>query len=47
MGYSEEAQVKEAKEYDKSKEREGYVAGKHIEKPNKWWWDRSKKDWSS
>ena len=32
MGYSEDAKVAKAQEYDKSKEKEGYVAGKHIEK---------------
>jgi len=41
MGFSKEAEVKNAEEYDKSKEREGYVAGKHIDKPMKWWFQRS------
>lgn len=40
MGYSEEAKVHKAKEYDKSKEKEGYIAGKHIDKPMKWWFQR-------
>jgi len=40
MGYSEDAKVKYAEEYDKAKEREGYVAGKHINKPMKWWFER-------
>ena len=29
-----------AKEYDKSKEKEGYVAGKHIDKRTLWWFER-------
>mmetsp|Transcript_16166 Transcript_16166/g.23628 ORF Transcript_16166/g.23628 Transcript_16166/m.23628 type:complete len:115 (-) Transcript_16166:108-452(-) len=40
MGYSEEAKVTKAEEYDKSKEREGYIAGKHINKPMRWWFQR-------
>lgn len=41
LGYSEEAKVINAKEYDKSKEKQGYVAGKHIDKSTmKWWWDK-------
>lgn len=48
MGYGEEQRVKgEVTVYDKSKERAGYVAGKHIEKPNEWWWQRKKRDWNS
>lgn len=43
MGYAPDAQVKEAQEYDKSKEKAGYTAGKHIDKPIKWWWQRSNK----
>ena len=48
LGFSEQQKVVgEPKEYDKAKEREGYVAGKHINKPSSWWWQRSgKKDWS-
>ena len=39
MGYSEETRITEAKEYDKSKEKEGYVAGKHIKgKLTGWLW---------
>ena len=39
MGYSEETRIKDAKEYDKSKETEGYVAGKHIKgKLTGWLW---------
>jgi len=46
MGYSEQAQVRGAKEYDLKKEKEGFVAGKHISKESKWWWQRGgKKDW--
>jgi len=40
MGYSPECQVENASEYDKSKEKEGFIAGKHIEKPMKWWFQR-------
>jgi hypothetical protein len=41
LGYSEDAKVINAKEYDKSKEKQGYVAGKHIDKSTmKWWWDK-------
>eukprot|EP01083_Nonionella_stella_P057531 150977_1 len=32
LGYSVEATVDGAEEYDKSKERMGYIAGKHIDK---------------
>lgn len=39
MGFSPEAKVVNAKEYDKAKEKAGYVAGKHIEKPGKWWFE--------
>mmetsp|Transcript_4353 Transcript_4353/g.9798 ORF Transcript_4353/g.9798 Transcript_4353/m.9798 type:complete len:111 (+) Transcript_4353:894-1226(+) len=47
MGFSEEQRVVGATEYDKSKEREGYVAGKHIQKPGEWWWSKKgKKDWT-
>jgi hypothetical protein len=40
MGYSKEATVDSATEYDKSKEKEGYIAGKHIERKTKWWFQR-------
>jgi len=40
MGFSSEARVQSAEEYDKSKEREGYIAGKHIERKTKWWFQR-------
>ena len=41
MGYSEDAKVVDAKEYDKSKEKEGYVAGKHIDTSTmKYWWQK-------
>ena len=39
MGYSQ--QVTGAREYDNSKEKAGFVAGKHIAKESKWWWERS------
>lgn len=40
LGFSEDARVDHAEEYDKTKEREGYVAGKHIEGRMKWWFQR-------
>lgn len=40
MGFSSEVEVKEVVEYDKSKEKEGYTAGKHISKPTKWWFQK-------
>lgn len=30
-----------------SKEKAGYIAGKHILKPSKWWFQSSKKGWYS
>ena len=38
LGFSKDAQVKLPVEYDKSKEKDGYVAGKHLNKPLRWWW---------
>lgn len=35
MGFSSEARVQSAEEYDKSKEAKGYIAGKHIDKKTK------------
>lgn len=40
LGFSEEAKVESAVEYDKSKEKEGFVAGKHIDGRIKWWFQR-------
>ena len=43
MGYSEAARVKEGtvKEYDKQKEKDGYIAGKHIGVSTmKYWWQK-------
>lgn len=46
LGYA--AEVKGAMEYDRAKEKAGYVAGKHIAKESKWWWQRSdKKSWET
>jgi hypothetical protein len=45
LGYSEDKNVVGAHEYDKSKEKAGFVAGKHIQKKGKWWFQSSKKDW--
>eukprot|EP00543_Licmophora_paradoxa_P010961 CAMPEP_0202476584 /NCGR_PEP_ID=MMETSP1360-20130828/93499_1 /ASSEMBLY_ACC=CAM_ASM_000848 /TAXON_ID=515479 /ORGANISM="Licmophora paradoxa, Strain CCMP2313" /LENGTH=110 /DNA_ID=CAMNT_0049103797 /DNA_START=86 /DNA_END=415 /DNA_ORIENTATION=+ len=36
MGYGDSQQVLGAKEYDKAKERNGYVAGKHIDRKGEW-----------
>lgn len=43
LGFSEDATVQGAREYDKSKEIAGYTAGKHISSKNKWWWEYQKK----
>ena len=40
LGYSDEAKVEKAVEYDKAKEKEGYIAGKHIDGRMKWWFQR-------
>lgn len=45
LGYAKDKEVVGAKEYDKSKEKAGYIAGKHIQKKSKWWFQSSKKDW--
>jgi cytochrome c oxidase assembly protein subunit 19 len=47
MGYSEDQKVVEAREYDGRKEREGFVAGKHIQKQSKWWFQKGKRDWEA
>jgi hypothetical protein len=39
LGFSEDAAVHGAKEYDKSKEIAGFTAGKHISHKSKWWWE--------
>jgi hypothetical protein len=39
MGFSSDARVNSAEEYDKAKEKQGYVAGKHIVR-EKWWFQR-------
>jgi cytochrome c oxidase assembly protein subunit 19 len=41
LGYGKEQQVVGATEYDKEKEKQGFVAGKHISRESKWWWERS------
>jgi hypothetical protein len=40
LGYSADKAVEGAREYDSSKERAGFVAGAHISKESKWWWQR-------
>ena len=43
LGYSDDAIVHGAREYDKSKEIAGFTAGKHISHKSKWWWESKKK----
>ena len=43
MGYAKEKDVKGAQEYDKAKEKAGFVAGKHINRQSKWWFQNSTK----
>lgn len=38
LGYRDDTVVRNAREYDHAKEKAGYVAGKHIAKESKWWW---------
>mmetsp|Transcript_20923 Transcript_20923/g.45553 ORF Transcript_20923/g.45553 Transcript_20923/m.45553 type:complete len:128 (-) Transcript_20923:1614-1997(-) len=45
MGYAKEKEVVGAHEYDKAKEKAGFVAGKHISKSSKWWFQSSKSKW--
>eukprot|EP00980_Cylindrotheca_fusiformis_P010128 scaffold2253_cov119-Cylindrotheca_fusiformis.AAC.3 len=45
LGYGKDKEVKGAHEYDKAKEKAGYVAGKHIAKKEKWWFQRSNNGW--
>ena len=40
LGFSEETKIDTAEEYDKSKEKDGFVAGKHIDGRMKWWFQR-------
>lgn len=40
LGFSEETKIDAAEEYDKSKEKGGFVAGKHIDGRMKWWFQR-------
>jgi cytochrome c oxidase assembly protein subunit 19 len=40
MGYSPHQAVEGAREYDNAKEKAGFVAGTHISKETKWWWQR-------
>ena len=48
MGYGENQKVIGAEEYDKSKERNGFVAGKHIAQSNTYWfWQQKKNNWKS
>ncbi len=47
LGFSPEAKVEGAKFKERTKEKEGFVAGKHIHKESRWWFQRSKKDWTA
>mmetsp|Transcript_24979 Transcript_24979/g.58618 ORF Transcript_24979/g.58618 Transcript_24979/m.58618 type:complete len:125 (-) Transcript_24979:1470-1844(-) len=46
LGYSKDKNVVGAQEYDKAKEKAGFVAGKHINKQSKWWFQFSKSKWA-
>jgi len=46
MGFSEDAKVGGAHENDRKKEKEGFVAGKHINKSSKWWFQGGRKGWT-
>jgi hypothetical protein len=41
MGYAKDKAVVGAHEYDKAKEKAGFIAGKHIHKKSKWWFQSS------
>ena len=43
MGYAEDKDVVGAQEYDKAKEKAGFVAGKHIHKQSRWWFQSKDK----
>jgi len=45
MGYAKEKDVVGAHEYDKAKEKGGFVAGKHINKQSRWWFQFNKSKW--
>lgn len=38
LGFAELNKVEGAREYDYAKENAGFIAGKHIFKKSKWWW---------
>ena len=46
MGYAKEKEVVGAQEYDKAKEKAGFVAGKHIQKQSRWWFQFNKSKWA-
>ena len=43
LGFAADKKVEGAREYDKAKEKAGFIAGKHIDRDSKWFWQR----WSS
>eukprot|EP00536_Pseudo-nitzschia_multiseries_P008657 jgi/Psemu1/198667/e_gw1.223.52.1 len=45
MGYSKDKDVVGAQEYDKAKEKAGFIAGKHIQRSSKWWFQSAKSKW--
>ena len=45
LGFAEDKKVQGAHEYDKAKEKAGFVAGKHIAKKERWWFQNSNKGW--
>ena len=47
MGYAKEKDVVGAQEYDKAKEKAGFVVGMHINKQSRWWFQFNKNKWAS
>jgi hypothetical protein len=47
LGLGKDKQVEGAQEYDKAKEKAGFIAGKHIQQRSKWWFQQSKKEWAA
>ena len=48
LGFSADKQVTGATEYDHAKEKAGFVAGKHITKESKWWFQKlGNKGWEN
>eukprot|EP00934_Nitzschia_sp_Nitz4_P005513 Nitzschia sp. Nitz4//scaffold53_size117307//105884//106804//NITZ4_003782-RA/size117307-augustus-gene-0.94-mRNA-1//1//CDS//3329554241//5503//frame0 len=45
LGFGKETEVVGAHEYDRSKEKAGFIAGKHIKKQGKWWFNFEGRNW--